>query len=481
MKAALLLPVCLGWLAFASQAQVITNNGASIFVSGGAVLTVKGSFMNIVSGNAVPSVENNGTIQVSENWQLTSPALYSGTGTLELNGTSAQQISGTTVNSLLINNPSGVTQLENLTVTGNLTFTNGDLTATAGKSLKLEGSITENKNRIYEGALTKAMPVNPATVSQDFGNIGVTFENPDGGNWGEVIISRVTGALGAKANPNNPGMKGIKRHWEIEPQFTPAGKTIDLTLTWLTDENNGLTFPGNLAQVWKSEDKGVTWLPVGDMTPIILSADGNMQSVTVQTGSFSMWTVSDVANPLPVTWLSFDAKASKQGNELSWSTASEVNTASFTVERSYTGKDFTDIGQVAAAGNSTLVQKYVFLDKSALPGSGAVYYRLRQIDTDGKFEHSKIVALEKKGQPSGLRMSAFPNPFSGELTVSIDQLSGIAQIRLYDLRGKTYYLQQVEVREGRAVLDWLPDLAVGLYLLEVIIAGETEVVKVMKE
>ncbi|RAU82861.1 T9SS type A sorting domain-containing protein [Pontibacter arcticus] len=481
MKAALLFAVCLGWLASEGQAQGITNNGASIFVSGGAVLTVKGSFVNSVSGAAVPSVENNGTIQVSENWQFNSPALYTGSGTLELNGTSVQQISGTAVHNLQVNNSAGATHFDNLTVTGNLTFTNGSLMAVAGKTLTLEGSITENIDRLYKGELTKVMPISPAITSQHFGNIGVILQNPNGGDWGEVTISRRTGALGTIANPNNPTIQGIERHWDIASEFTPTGKNIDLTLSWLTSENNGLTFPGNMAQVWKSEDKGATWLAVGSLAPINLSQDGNLQSVTVQTRSSAMWTVSDASSPLPVTWLHFNGKATDKGNELSWSTASEKDTESFFVERAVNGRDFQSVAEVAAAGNSSIQLHYRYTD-SALPVQGhTLYYRLRQVDLDEKFAYSKVIAVNREDKTDGLKISFFPNPFSKKLTVSVNKPMETARFRLYNLQGKDLYHKQLEVRDGNVVLDGLSDLAVGLYLLEITAEGTTKVFKVLKE
>ncbi|WP_460879441.1 hypothetical protein [Pontibacter rugosus] len=341
MKAALLFPVCLGWLGFEGQAQVITNNGASIFVSGGAVLTVKGSFVNSVSGAAVPSVDNNGTIQVSENWQLGSPALYTGTGALELNGTSVQQISGTTVHNLTVNNPAGVTQLDNLTVTGNVTITDGNLTAAAGKTLNLEGAISETPDKMYEGALAKTVQVTTVTASSSFGNIGISFDNTDGGNWGNVTVIRHTGPGSYISNPNSPSLQGINRNWSIESEFKPDRKTIALTLSWFTEEDNGLTFPGNQAQVWKSEDDGLTWIRVEGLKPI--TTNGNVRSVTVQTNSTSLWTVADEITPLPVTWLHFNGKATDTGTELRWATASEKDTESFVVERGLDGRDFHSV------------------------------------------------------------------------------------------------------------------------------------------
>ncbi|WP_299759522.1 T9SS type A sorting domain-containing protein [uncultured Pontibacter sp.] len=480
MKAAVLFSVCLGWLDSEGQAQdIISNSGASISVSDGAVLTVRGGFVSSVSGAAAPSVENNGTIQVSENWQLGSPALHTGTGTLELNGTRAQQISGTMVHNLTVNNPAGVTQLDNLTVTGNLTITDGNLTAAAGKTLNLEGAISETPDHMYEGALAKTVQVTAVTASSSFGNIGISFDNTDGGNWGNVTVIRHTGPGSYISNPNSPSIQGINRNWSIAPELRPDRKTISLTLSWFTEEDNGLTFPGNQAQVWRSEDDGSTWIRVEGLKPI--TTNGNVRSVTVQTNSAFLWTVADEITPLPVTWLHFSGKATDKGTELSWATASERDTESFFVERAVNGRDFHSVAELAAAGNSTIKLQYRYTD-SALPVQGhTLYYRLRQVDLDGKFEYSKVIAVSRKGEIDGLKIAVFPNPFSRELTVSVNKPMGKAQFRLYDIQGKNLYHRQLEMRDVCVVLDGLSDLAVGLYLLEITAEGTTKVFKVLKE
>jgi hypothetical protein len=98
------------------------------------------------------------------------------------------------------------------------------------------------------------------------------------------------------------------------------------------------------------------------------------------------------ARPLPVTLAAFTAQAVQNRDALlRWTTASEVNSARFEVERSLDGKSFTKVGQLAAKGNSTTASDYSFTDKGvANLASGQVYYRLHQVDLDGTAAYSPV-------------------------------------------------------------------------------------------
>ena len=83
--------------------------------------------------------------------------------------------------------------------------------------------------------------------------------------------------------------------------------------------------------------------------------------------------------------LSFSAKLGNGGVGVNWTTASEINTKNFVVERSTDGVHFSALGTVAAAGNSNTAHQYQFTDANALnAGASTLYYRLRLVDNDGK-------------------------------------------------------------------------------------------------
>ncbi len=115
------------------------------------------------------------------------------------------------------------------------------------------------------------------------------------------------------------------------------------------------------------------------------------------------------ASPLPVTWLALSAQRVAGGAEVLWSTASEVNTDYFVVERRVNAGAWADIGRAAAAGTSTATRRYAHLDPDA-PTGADVDYRLRQVDLDGRYSHSPLVRLDAQATQSLGRYVLYPNP-----------------------------------------------------------------------
>jgi beta-glucanase (GH16 family) len=96
-------------------------------------------------------------------------------------------------------------------------------------------------------------------------------------------------------------------------------------------------------------------------------------------------------NVVPVELISFQAKAVNNTSVLTWHTASERNNQAFEIERSTDGTTFTNIGTVKGNGTTSTPHNYTFTDIA--PSNGVNYYRLRQIDTDGKAALSKVVTV----------------------------------------------------------------------------------------
>jgi hypothetical protein len=101
--------------------------------------------------------------------------------------------------------------------------------------------------------------------------------------------------------------------------------------------------------------------------------------------------VCNAVTVLPVTWLDVSTSYINGRPEISWSTGSEINSSYFDVERSKDGNLYKVFYTVAGAGNSTTQHSYTCIDDS--PGIGICYYRIRQVDFDGRFEYSKTVVL----------------------------------------------------------------------------------------
>ena len=125
--------------------------------------------------------------------------------------------------------------------------------------------------------------------------------------------------------------------------------------------------------------------------------------------------------PLPVTLLYFTArKQSSTTSLLEWKTSQEINSESFDVERSNDAVRFSKIGNVAAAGNSTLPISYSFTDNN--PAKGMNYYRLKQIDIDGRFVYSPARLLMFDVLDAATVMY-YPNPTNGILFIELSSVN----------------------------------------------------------
>ncbi len=168
-------------------------------------------------------------------------------------------------------------------------------------------------------------------------------------------------------------------------------------------------------------------------------------------------------NALPVTWLSFAAEKNTSASVLlKWSTANEVNSDHFDVQRSDDGTNFTNLGSVAAAHNSSSVQNYSYTEFKTVNGNN--FYRLKQVDLDGNFKYSAIVKINM----TGALWAIFPNPATSKTTVQIrSQLKNVS-FTLVDNYGKTIYRRfSSNVNAGEFKDIPLNNVSKGMYMLKI--------------
>ena len=171
---------------------------------------------------------------------------------------------------------------------------------------------------------------------------------------------------------------------------------------------------------------------------------------------------------LPVELLSFQAQNTKNGNLLTWQTASEVNSSHFDIERSLNGTIFQKIDEVKAQGKAA---NYQYLDKTPL--SGTTYYRLKTHDVDDKTDYSKIISVSLN---SGSKVKIYPNPAQNSLTIDLGDIKQ-ATIQLTDVLGRV--VLQKEGQSDQVIFD-MSNLESGVYLTEVKAKGVLIQEKVIK-
>lgn len=165
---------------------------------------------------------------------------------------------------------------------------------------------------------------------------------------------------------------------------------------------------------------------------------------------------------LPVSLTSFTARKSNNQIQLAWSTASESNNSHFEIERSVNGTDFVKIGERKGAGNSSSVLNYSFIDNN--PASGTNYYRLKQVDFDGKFEYSDIQAASLASTEE-LALKYLGGQNDNQVKFEINTLkSSNGSLVIYDLSGRRIAKQDVLLKQGSNFVSLsMLNLNTGIY------------------
>lgn len=271
-------------------------------------------------------------------------------------------------------------------------------------------------------------------------------------------------------------------HWNIETSEGLAGGIYNAT--FVADSISGINSYFNLVIVNRA-DAFSDWSLNGTHTPTFGSND---RPVLGRSGMnlFGEFTVaSDSAlNPLPVTLLSFKASVIKNDVLLHWSTATEKSNKGFVIERSVDGKTFERVDFVKGNGNSNYTSNYSFPDLSAFAKKGAekLYYRLRQVDMDGKETVSSVVAVSKKDAQQ-TPFVVYPNPFSDLVRVDVVSLTNAdANITITDMTGKVIRQSAYALKQGYNTLDvsGVDHLQNGVYFITVDVSGEKQVQKLLK-
>jgi uncharacterized repeat protein (TIGR01451 family) len=218
------------------------------------------------------------------------------------------------------------------------------------------------------------------------------------------------------------------------------------------------------------------------ITSALASIAGSSPAVpTTKTTSLTFKIGGGIA--LPVTLVNFKGTITKGTAKLNWETASEFNNNRFIIERSLDGKNFDQIGSVPSYNpNSASLLQYTFIDNH-LPFAPELYYRLRQVDIDGKYEFSPVLIL-KTPTENVRSLIVMPNPFQGRLNVNVAVADNIdATLVLSNISGMVLIRRKVSLARGNNAFDLneAAQLSKGMYLLQFISASEIQAVKLIKD
>lgn len=299
-----------------------------------------------------------------------------------------------------------------------------------------------------------------------YGSQGVTATtNKPGGRYAAATWQGSDGTVylfGGSGYAATASLTNLNDLWKWDPatgNWTWIGGTslgAQKGIYGVKGASTPLTVPGaRYSFAWWTDATGKLWLFGGSGT-----------GSTVATGYLNdLWSYQLPHITLPVLFSQFTAKQQSSGVLLNWTTAMEENSHHFVIERSTNGTAFNGIGSVMAAGHSSGSRQYSFVDPA--PVKGVNYYRLQQIDVDGKSMYSEVVSVVLK--TSGPAWFVVQNPVQTQLQVQL-QLDAPARLKfsIKDAAGNLLMTKQHSFSKGLSnyalPVEQLPK---GLYYLSV--------------
>lgn len=420
----------------------------------------------------------------------------------------------TTYGFYITNTASGGLNYTTSTTGGVTLATNSDLTLTGGVGKSYPFGSTYSFRLInctvhyYKGSISEnnALPTSStSSLSATQSGSGTTLYN----NGCNSLIAKVQGTGASPASgattarvwiESTQATEYVKRHYQITPTNNGSGRvTLYFTDAEFNDFNTQpvtpalllpvSTDPGTIAarkanlRIEKrggssSDNTGIPTTYSGSIetidpadSDIVWNSTNNRWEVTFDVTGFSGFWVKTITGTLPLKLISFTGEHKHGTTQLIWSTAEEVNTSAFVIERSINSTgNFSTIGSVTAKGYGGNTYRF-----STIQPYLTAYYRLKMTDNDGSFTYSDLIRINAENTNAGQAI-IFPLPVKNSATIQLSgsQLIG-TQATLTDLHGKR--ISTIQIRSNNETLDMVA-LPSGMYFLRF---SNGQVEKIVKE
>ncbi len=334
-------------------------------------------------------------------------------------------------------------------------------------------------NSILEGTNANKWEVLPA-VSRTL-NFRVTVRDnvPGGGNTNsdDMIVTIDSSSGPFKVTVPNGGQFGSGSlqtvKWNVAHSNTaPVNCTL---VNIFLSVDGGITFPYLLVANTPNDGSQAVALPT-------LPNTVTHARIKIEASANIFFDISDsdfiIEGSLPLSWISFNAEKQFAGNALlKWSVANQINNNHFEIERSTDATHFITIGTLSAGKNFVAAQSYSYVD-AQLP-AGIVYYRIKQVDNDGKYSFTKIEKLNPDAKNATWNVA--PNPALDHTTILFNTTATNVRIFLTDGNGKIIYRNTLPSANAGSQLNIpVSQLAKGVYILRIETSKETGTEKIFK-
>ncbi|MGE5352406.1 MAG: T9SS type A sorting domain-containing protein [Acidobacteriota bacterium] len=424
-----------------------------------------------ISSGCSLEIQNKIDIELSGNW-VNKGTFTPGRGTVTLTGSSPQTISDPSdarFHDLEIKNRSGIVTLKgNLSLTGNISLNSARLnTGFYTLALGHDSKLTRSNGYVI-GTLKKGFS-NSASKTFELGTEAgyapVTIKAQEGS--GSITVKEFQGT-----HPNAIGKMNLKRFWTID---SDGISKVDLTFQYQPHDVIGNEEEYNLGVF-----TGKWNFPKSQLNPKKHSV-----SISGVTNFSADWSVGKVP-PLPVDLSSFTFAATGSHVTLLWETLTEINSKSFSIERSAlfneTSRNFNwqKVGEVDAFGYCSSLQEYSFIDNGLNPGFYA--YRLKMTGTDGTLKYSDPLTLQIMRPVLADLGQNYPNPFNSMTSINYT-IPEDAQVTLsiFNIQGQLISQPVNEFKSaGHYTFNFdASNLASGTYIYKLTAGNFTQIKKML--
>ena len=218
---------------------------------------------------------------------------------------------------------------------------------------------------------------------------------------------------------------------------------------------SGFTNTDRPVRLWAADlsEFGITVANYQSVRKFKINLSGNSDVAFAAYNNLSI----QITNPLAVKLTNFAGKLQENKVELNWITQTESENESFTIERGHDANNFSPIGVVAGAGNSSMMKRYSFTDLN--PSKGNNYYRLKMTSIQGQITYSSVILVRNQATNS---ITVFPNPAAREINIQHPSSRGNEEIRIVSATGAVIARKTAVSNAIKTKVD-LGTIAPGVY------------------
>ncbi|MCF8408397.1 MAG: T9SS type A sorting domain-containing protein [Crocinitomicaceae bacterium] len=255
-------------------------------------------------------------------------------------------------------------------------------------------------------------------------------------------------------------------YWQIDPKQYDAG--IDTKNYTISLQMNNISGVNDYTKTRIIKADGPFHVVWSALTHVGATGSNENFTLTASGNGFSWFNGGgdNNNNPLPVELISFNGTCNEGMVNLLWQTASEFNSSHFDLEKSTDGETWRVLATIPSAGTSNELLTYQTVDNNGT--NGANYYRLRQVDIDGKEKLYDPINVSCVETTAGY-FTSYPNPSGNEFQVVVNnkEILGACTLNIVDVHGKVIDQRSIDMKDGINMFVINETLNPGIYFLNI--------------